>query len=53
MVDKKDLEEHLMALGGIEEIPVQMIPEPEDHDEGVIDPNDTYVEGVDADEVRE
>lgn len=33
-----------------EEIPVDPVPEPERREEGFIDPDDTYVEGVDADE---
>ena len=33
---------------GVEEIDVPEVPEPEAPEEGVIDPADTYVEGVDA-----
>ena len=33
---------------GVEEIDVPEVPEPEVPEEGVIDPADTYVEGVDA-----
>ncbi|WP_261987323.1 hypothetical protein [Actinomadura sp. HBU206391] len=33
----------------IEDIDVPEVPEPEVPEEGVIDPGDTYVEGVDAD----
>jgi hypothetical protein len=35
---------------GIEEIQVVRLPEPEEPEDGVIDPDDTHVEGVDADE---
>ncbi|GAA2080069.1 hypothetical protein [Actinomadura alba] len=35
-------------IEGVEEIDVPEVPEPEDPEEGVIDPGDTHVEGVDA-----
>lgn len=38
---------------GIEEIDVPDIPEPDEPEEGVFDPSDTHVEGVDADEAGE
>ena len=34
---------------GVEDIDVPDVPEPESPEEGVIDPADTYTEGVDAD----
>jgi hypothetical protein len=33
---------------GVEEIDVPVVSEPEVPEEGVIDPDDTYVEGVDG-----
>lgn len=35
---------------GVEVFDVPVVPEPEVPEEGVIDPDDTHVEGVDSDE---
>ena len=42
-----------MTETDVDEVNVPEVPEPDEPEEGVIDPADTYTEGVDADEAGE